>query len=122
MPAVPRWNRCPSLGSGRQRGGGAVMYSSSDGRVRALPPMWSPRQATILCSGAAVPGNVEDQDYGQILQRWGRDVPFVSTATKSLCSCAGSCSWLNLLREGEYSIGKRDAHSGVRVHSSMGSG
>ena len=56
-------------------GGDMTACSFSDGRARGWPSVWSPRTAAKLRPGAVVPGNVEDQEYCQILQLRGRGRP-----------------------------------------------
>ena len=96
LDSPPQRARRPSAGVD------VAAYSSSDGRVRSLPSMWSPRLAASSCPGTAVPGNVEDQEYGQILQSEGRGVTLCSSATKTqpeMLRVFGR--WLILLRWGK---------------------
>ena len=56
-------------------GGGVAAFSSSDGRPRSLPPLWSPRVAAELCAFAIARGAVEDQKRDQVLQLKGGGSP-----------------------------------------------
>ena len=48
-------------------GGDMTAYSSSDGRVRSLPPLWAPVASAKQCAGAMSSSAIEDQKYDQIL-------------------------------------------------------